>query len=119
MLKDRRYPTNTLYKECNMLKIRDFRNFLAVRFVHRSVYPDENTPEQLQNYFTLNVNVHNREHMRDNLKIRVPFFRSALGQTCIHWYGGNFWNSLDIAIRNECNLCLFKKEVRNHILDSY
>ena len=118
MLKDRRYPTNTLYKEFNMLKIDDFRNFLAVRFVHRSVYPNEFTPEQLKTYFKLNVNVHNRV-LRDNLKIRVPLLRSALGQTCINWYGGNFWNSLDIDIRSECNLCIFKKEVKKHIINNY
>ena len=118
MLKDRRYPTNTLYKEFNMLKIDDFRNFLAVRFVHRSVYPNEFTPEQLKKYFKLSVNVHNRV-LRDNLKIRVPLLRSALGQTCINWYGGNFWNSLDIDIRSECNLCIFKKEVKKHIINNY
>ena len=118
MLKDRRYPTNTLYKEFNMLKIDDFRNFLAVRFVHRSVYPNEFTPDQLKTYFQLNINVHNRV-LRDNLKIRVPLLRSALGQTCINWYGGNFWNSLDIDIRSECNLCIFKKEVKKHIINNY
>ena len=76
-----------------MLKIIDFRNFPAVRFVHRSIYPNGYTPEQLNNYFKLNANVHNRE-LRDNLKIRVPLLRSALGQSCIHWYGRHFWNSL-------------------------
>ena len=44
-----------------MLKIIDFRNVLAVRFVHRSIYPNEYTPEQLNNYFKLNADVHNRE----------------------------------------------------------
>ena len=118
MTKDRRYPTNKLYKECKMLKIDDFRKFLAVRFVHRSVYPNHDTPEQLKNYFNLNSNVTNRD-LRDNLKIRVPLVRSALGQSCIHWYGGHFWNSLDIDIRSECDLCPFKNKVKKYIMNNY
>ena len=118
MLKDRMYPTNTLYKECKMLKLDDLRKFLAAKFVHRSVYPDQYTPDQLKYYFMLNISVHNRV-LRDNLLIRVPLVRSALGQTCIHWYGGSFWNSLDVEIRSERIIYVFKKQLRAYILDSY
>ena len=118
MLKDRMYPTSNLCKECNILKLDDFRKFLAVKFVHRSIYPDQYTPEQLKYYFTLNITIHNRS-LRDNLKIRVPLLRSALGQTCIHWYGGNFWNCLGIDIRSVSDLSEFKRQVRNYIMSTY
>ena len=99
-------------------KLYDFRKFLAVKFVHRSIYSDQYTPEQLKCYFMLNVDIHNRE-LRDNLKIRVPLLKSALGQTCIHWYGGNYWNSLDFSIRSENDLCAFKKSLRNNVINTY
>ena len=66
----------------------------------------------------LNVDIHNRE-LRDKLKIRVPLLRSALGQTCIHWYGGNYWNNLDLSIRSESDLCAFKKLLRNYVINTY
>ena len=118
LIKDRRFPTNNLYKDCNILQIKDLRNFIACKLIHRSVYPDKNTPVQLLNHFTLNVNVHDR-NLRDKLLIRMPFARSALGQTSVSWYGALYWNRINIGLRSINDVKLFKRALKNFILDSY
>ena len=99
LIKERRFPTNDLYKDCKMLKVADLTNFLATKFVHRSIYPNEYTPQQLVYYFKLNIDFHDRD-LRDKLKIRLPIVKSALGGTCLHWFGSFYWNNLDLELRN-------------------
>ena len=118
LIKERRFPTNVLYKECKMLKIPDLTNYLATKFVHRSIYPNVYTPQQLMYYFKLNIELHNRD-LRDKLKIRLPIVKSALGGTCLHWYGSFYWNNLDIELRNISDLDMFKKLLKQHILSTY
>ena len=118
LIKDRRYSTNLLFKECNLLKLNDLTNFLAAKIVHRSVYPNENTPKQLCNYFVRNVHVHNRE-IRDKLLIRLPVVKSVFGQTCLHWYGASYWNKVDEHIRKLSDIKVFKKELKVSIINSY
>ena len=38
--------------------------------IHKSIYPDINTPVQLRNYFLLNADIHDRD-VRDKLLIRL------------------------------------------------
>ena len=118
LIKDRRFPTNELYKSCKILKINDLRNFLATKFVHRSIYPNEYTPEQLIDYFKLNIHFHNRD-VRDKLKIRLPAVNSALGGTCLHWYGSFYWNNLQLDIRKISDFVFFKKTLKQCIINSY
>ena len=118
LMKDRRYPTNVLFKECNLLKINDMTKFLAAKIVHRSVYTNDNTPEQLSEYFVMNVNVHNR-NVRDKLLVRLPVVRTVFGQTCLHWYGAFYWNRIDLHLRETSDIKIFKKELKSSILRSY
>ena len=118
LIKNRRFPTNQLYKGCNLLQIQDLKNFIACKLIHRSVYPDKNTPIQLLTHFTLNVNVHER-NVRDKLLIRMPFARSALGQTSVSCYGALYWNRINIGLRSINDVKLFKKALKKFILDSY
>ena len=118
LMKDRRFPTKKLYKDCNLLQIKDLKNFVACKLIHRSVYPDNNTPAQLVNHFTLNINVHDR-NIRDKLLIRLPFTRSALGQTSVSWFGAHYWNKINMGLRSINDIKLFKKALKNYILDSY
>ena len=118
LMKDRRFPTNKLYKDCNLLQIKDLKNFVACKLIHRSVYPDYYTPAQLVNHFTLNINVHDR-NIRDKLLIRLPFTRSALGQTSVSWFGAHYWNKINMGLRSINDIKLFKKALKNYILDSY
>ena len=118
LLKDRRYPTNDLFKECKMLKFDDLKNVTACKFVHKSVYPDAETPVQVKNHFTLNSRVHDRD-VRDKLKVRVPYVKRVFTESSIRWYGAYFWNSIDINIRKITNLNLFKKCLKKSLLDKY
>ena len=118
LMKDRRFPTNELFKSCKLLKINDLTNFLATKFVHRSIYPNAYTPEQLSYYFKLNIDYHDRD-VRDKLKIRLPVVKSVLGGTCFHWYGGFYWNNLDIELRKISDFDLFKKSLKEFVLCQY
>ena len=118
LMKHRKYFTNLLFKGCNLLKMNDLNKFLAAKIVHRSVYPTDNTPEQLRNYFVLNVNVHDRD-VRDKLLVRLPDIKSAFGEKCLHWFGAYYWNRIDARIRNIKDIKIFKKELKTSILNSY
>ena len=118
LLKDRRFPTNALYFGCNLLQVKDLARFIACKLIHKSIYPDCNTPVQLRNYFLLNTDIHDRD-VRDKLRIRLPFARSALGQTSVNWYGSFYWNRITLGIRMLFDIKLFKKELKLSILDSY
>ena len=89
LMKDRRFPTNELYKSCNLLQLKDLTNFLAAKFVHKSIYPVVDTPNQLRRYFKLNVEIHDR-NVRDKLLVRLPNVKTVFGQSCVHWYGAYF-----------------------------
>ena len=86
--------------------------------IHKSIYPDINTPVQLRNYFLLNADIHDRD-VRDKLLIRLPFARSALGQTSVNWYGSFYWNRISLDIRMLYDFKVFKKELKLSILNSY
>ena len=118
LLKDRRFPTNALYFGCNLLQVKDLTRFVACKLIHKSIYPDYNTPVQLRNYFLLNTDIHDRD-VRDKLRIRLPFARSALGQTSVNWYGSYYWNRINSEIRMLNDIKLFKKELKLSILNSY
>ena len=118
LFKNRRFPTNELYKSCNLLQLNDLTKFIACKLIHRSVYPDANTPVQLINHFVLNANVHDRD-VRDKLLIRLPFAKSALGQTSVHWYGSFYWNRINNDIRCIVDKKSFKKQLKLSILKSY
>ena len=118
LIKIRKYPTDKLFKESKMLKIHDMKNFIAAKFVHKSIYSDTNTPEQLKNYFTLNTEIHEKD-VRDKLQVRPQRFNLVFGTTCIQCYGGEYWNKINLNIRSEPDLGLFKNKLKASILDSY
>ena len=118
LMKDRRFPTNKLYNSCNLLQLKDMTNFLASKLVHRSIYPVKDTPVQLKNYFTLNIEIHDRD-VRDKLLVRLPYVKTVFGQSCIHWYGAYYWNRIEENIRKIHDIKLFKKELKTSILNSY
>ena len=116
--RDYTFPTDLLYKECKILKIEDMTKFLAIKFVHRYVYPDMYTPEQLKYYYTLNIDIHD-VNVRNKLKVRLPGVNTVLGETCLHWYGGHYWNSLDKEIVEERDLSKFKYKLKDFFLSRY
>ena len=93
-------------------------NFQATKFVHRSIYPNAYTPEQLSYYFKLNIDYHDRD-VRDKLEIRSPVVKSVSGETCLPWYGGFHWNNLDIELRKMNDFEMFKKSLKEFILTQY
>ena len=63
-------------------------NFQATKFVHRSIYPNAYTPEQLSYYFKLNIDYHDRD-VRDKLKIRLPVVKKGIRRnmfTLVWWF---------------------------------
>ena len=107
-----------LLKDRGLLQVNDLTRFIACKIIRKSIYSDINTPAQLRNFFQLNVNIHDRD-VRDKLLIRLPFARSALGQTSVKWYGSFYWNRISLDIRMLYDFKVFKKELKLSILNSY
>ena len=117
-IKVRTYPTNKLFKENKILKLCDMKNFIATKFVHKSIYSNCNTPNQLKSYFILNTSVHEKD-VRDKLQVRPPRFNRVFGTTSVQSYGGEFWNKIDLKIRSEPDLGLFKNKLKASVLETY
>ena len=94
------------------------KNFIATKFVHKSIYSNCNTPNQLKSYFILNTSVHEKD-VRDKLQVRPPRFNRVFGTTSVQSYGGEFWNKIDLKIRSEPDLGLFKNKLKASVLETY
>ena len=88
---DRRYSTNYLHRDLNILKIQDIYEVCLLRFVHSCVRGEP--IETYQNFFTSHVTVHtyNTRH-KDRLKIHQ--IRTELGKSTTHYSGASLWNNL-------------------------
>ena len=118
LLKDRRFHTCTLYKETNLLQLKDLTKYVASKIVHMSVYPEAKTPTQLRNHFIVNSCLH-KKNVRDKLLIKVPVAKNAIGESSVRWYGASYWNKIDLSIRKLTNVKLFKKHLKICMLKMY
>ena len=117
--KDRQYPSNLLHKENNLLKLIDQQKLLILQFVHRSVYPNHATPENVKNYCKRNTAVHNA-NTRDKLLLRPTIeIKTAMGATSIAWEDVSLWNKLPLNIRQISDPKLFKFTLKQFLMTDY
>jgi hypothetical protein len=114
--KEKRYPTNTLHDDLNLLKCEDIHNY----FTGILVFKQQNglLPAIFSNYFKKTNSIH-RRHTRNSDKLFVPRFRLKCGQKSMKYTGVITWNSIPTNIRTSNSLSMFKRKYKSFLTSTY
>ena len=77
---------------------------------------NENVPNSFQNFFQINRNIHDHD-VRSADDIHVPYGRLDIRRFSIRITGANVWNTLPEHIKSTSSIHLFKRSLKNHLLD--
>ena len=114
--KDRRFNTNRLYNELQLLKCIDIHKLFVGIFMYK--HQNNMLPEIFSNYYKLNCAVHSRITRQSN-KLHIPYFRTTGGQKSIKHFGAKLWNDIDATIKASSRLSIFKHSYTNMLLGQY
>ena len=114
--KKRRYPTDKLHNELNILKCEDIHKL----FVGIFVYKQQNNllPTIFSNYFHARNNIHNIQ-TRNSERLFVPRCRLKTCQKSIKFAGVKIWNSIPQDIIGAPKLNNFKYKYKKFLISSY
>ena len=75
-------------------------------------------PDNLQSKFTLS-NDDQKYNLRSKIKFKIRYVRTTKSQHCLSVIGVKMFNSLPNLIASLPNIHLFKKHLKNYILEQY
>ena len=75
-------------------------------------------PQYLTSKFKRRSKIHTRNTRNVNT-IQIPLFRTAAGQRTFAFRGAKIWNNLNADVRENTNLCSFKKTLKSQLLNSF
>ena len=97
-----------------ILNVADINDYMIGIFMYN--YMDGNVPNAFQNFFHVNRNIHDYE-LRNADDIQVPYGRLDIRRFSIIIAGANLWNSLPVYVKNANTVHLFKRYLKNYLLD--
>ena len=97
-----------------ILNVADINDYMIGIFMYN--YMDGNVPNAFQNFFHVNRNIHDYE-LRNADAIQVPYGRLDIRRFSIIIAGANLWNSLPVYVKNANTVHLFKRYIKNYLLD--
>ena len=110
--------TNMLFYKAKNLKFSDLVETNMAVIMHKAYY--KKLPQNVQNFFSLNLKKEEERVTRQLNKFKLPKIRTTLKGMCISTRGVNFWNSLDPKIiENNVLLHKFKRALKKMYLDKY
>ena len=106
--KDRRYSTNKLHTDLNILKIKHIYEMSVLTFVHRCV---RGIPiDSFKNYYEFRGDTHNYS-LRNNEDLSSNQVRSNMGANTTHSVGAKLWNNTPKFITDISEQTEFKEEL--------
>lgn len=97
------YHTDHLFKSNKILKVKKLYKLKILIKAHKNFYMRTSPPPT---YLT-----------RQSSNLRVPFFKTSAGQRSIAYQVPALWNEIPKKLKNITNKNLFKKELKNFLLD--
>ena len=91
--KDRKYSTNHLHKELNIVKIDDLYRIKILKMMHHVHFSKYKLPQVFQNYFKTNENSHKYE-TRQKLDYRIVKSNKKWRNYTVQNVGARMWNNL-------------------------
>ena len=114
--KCRRYPTNQLYKETELMMIKDIHRQKMYILLYK--YANGKLPELFTNVFNPGLD-RIRRSTRNNRLFTVSLVRKYHGQFLLNNYGNKLWQTLPQDVKNNQTLPTFKKSLKKQILSLY
>ena len=116
--KDRKYPTNRLHKELNIVKVHDLFRIKILKIMHQVHFSKERLPEVFKNYFKTNENSHKYEtRQKSDYKI---FKSNKKWRNCtVQNVGARMWNNLPPALKSISKQKNFSKKLKESIISTY
>ena len=108
--------TAPLFSRLGLLKLEDIVKFKCCSIMF-TAYRME-LPSNLQCKFSL-CHDQSKYNLRSRNKFKVSYVRTRKKQQCLSVLGVKLFNSLPISITSSPNIHLFKKHLKNHILEQY
>ena len=76
----------------------------------------DNVPSSLHDFFLTNIDVHSHA-TRYAIHIHVPYGTLDIRRFSFQISGANLWNSLPELLKKSNNMHLFKRDLRNYVID--
>ena len=120
------YPSTPLFKNLEILKVKDIFLLQISKFIHKCV--NYNIIDNFNQWFTLNKDVHfhrtranfSNSTQQTTNNLFIPFGRTTnYGLKKIKVNGPKIWNSLPINLRNYKSLNTFKIVLKKYLLEPY
>ena len=109
--RNRRYSTNALHNDLNILKVEDIYRFTTSQFTYKCINKEH--PEKFHNYFVRRSTIHDHSTRQIN-DIDLPHIHAELGRSTTKYTGGSIWNDLDKDITDCKTLYTFKRRLAKH-----
>ena len=114
--RNRRYSTNQLHTDLDILKIKHIYETSVLLFVHECI---RDTPiEPFRNYFILRGDTHNH-NLRNNDNLASNQIRTNKGADSTHTVGAKLWNDIPKNITDIEERSTFKTEICNLFKKKY
>ena len=114
--KHRRYGTDHLHTDLDILKVHDIYKTSVLSFVHNCMFG--NPIEVFQDYFQSRQTIHTH-HTRSRHNLITHRARTELGKSSTHYVGATLWNQLNNEICSIKNKHTFRKDVSKFFKSQY
>ena len=110
---------NSLYQEFGVLKLRDLHDFNICCIVHKFIHFPHLLPEGINNIFFRNDQIHHYDtrHKKDLHPIKTK--TTLYGEQTVSFQGRNCRNKLPSDIKEIKSINLFKKKLKQHMINNY
>ena len=115
--KPRRYTTNQLYLDCNLLKIKDIHTYCMGVIVFK--YCNDLLPKVLSNVIKPSNVTQFSMHTRNNYLFSVTSHKTLHGKLLLQNYCYNVWHSLSPSVKSSASLRSFQKNLKSFLLNRY
>ena len=115
--KDWFYNSNSLHKECKLIKVKELHELRVLPFVRKCL--NKETIPLFHDYFKHKSTTHMHD-LRNNLDLKIFRPRTEFGSTQIKSTGARYWNKNKFA-RTQLGVSIdtFKHNLKDHYLESY
>ena len=114
--KARKTPLKSLYKAFSVLKLKDLH---YLNIVHKFIHSPCLLLEAINDMFHKNKQVHQyNTRQKDDLH-SVKINTKLYGEKTIPFQGRDYWNKLPNNLKEVTSVVLFKRKLKQHILDNY
>ena len=108
-----------LYAAFDVIKPKDLHYLNICCIVHKFIHSPCLLPEAINNIFRKNKQVHQYETRQKNDLHPVKINTRLYGEKTISFQGRDYWNKLPKSLKEVTSVAVFKRKLKQHILDNY